>query len=230
MIRKTIDELNEVNVVLLDIIDFLRSIDEELYTYIQLYGLTIYLVLFAIVFSKTAFVLLTFLPGDSLVFASGTLAAVSQLELSVLFILYFTATSLADSQNYWIGRTIQRASARSKLLRLLPVQAMHHAKNFLERYDRAAITFSRFVPLMRTMTPFIAGYTGFSYGKFVRFNVIGALLWVTVWLGSGYVLGTIPWVEQNVMLTLLVISAFVLLPTTFAYLKQFRRQKIEQMK
>ncbi|MER2106687.1 MAG: VTT domain-containing protein [Solibacillus sp.] len=216
--------------MLVDIIDFLRSIDEELYSYIQTYGVTIYVILFAIVFTKTAFVILTFLPGDSLVFASGTLAAISRLDFLVLFILYFVATSLGDSQNFFIGRTIQRVSARKRLLRLLPANAMSRAKQFLESYDRAAITFSRFVPLMRTMTPFIAGYTGFSYWKFVRFNVAGAFLWVTVWLGSGYVLGNIKWVEQNVMMTLLVISAFVLIPTAFAYFKQFQRQKIQQIK
>lgn len=216
--------------MLVDIIDFLRSIDEELYLYIKTYGTAIYIVLFLIVFSKTAFVILTFLPGDSLVFASGTLAAISQLDLAVLFILYVVATSLADSNNFLIGRTAHKLSTSKGLLRFLPPRAMDRAKRFLESYDRAAITFSRFVPLMRTMTPFIAGYTGFSYWKFVRFNVVGAFLWVTVWLGGGYLLGNLHWVEQNMMLTLLCISVIVLIPTGLAYLKQLARQKAPQTK
>lgn len=216
--------------MLIDIIEFLRGIDEQLYTYIQTYGIAIYMILFLIVFSKTAFVILTFLPGDSLVFASGTLAAISKLDIVILFLLYFTATALADSNNFLIGRTAHKLSTSKGLLHYLPPNAMNRARHFLERYDRAAITFSRFVPLMRTMTPFIAGYTGFSYWKFVRFNVAGALLWVIVWLGSGYLLGNIPWVEQNVMLTLLLISALVLIPTAVAYVKQFARQKTAETK
>lgn len=211
--------------MLLDILDFLRSIDEELYTSIQTYGTAIYTVLFLIVFSKTAFVLLTFLPGDSLVFASGTLAAISQLNIAILFILYVVATSLADSNNFLIGRTAHKLSTSKGLLRFLPARALDRATTFLAHYDRVAITFSRFVPLMRTMTPFIAGYTGFSYAKFVRYNVLGAFLWVSVWLGSGYLLGNSSWVEQNVMLTLLCISIVMLFPTMFAYFKQFVRQK-----
>lgn len=209
-----------------DIIEFLRMLDSELYYYIKKFGIYIYFILFAIVFSKTAFVVLTFLPGDSLVFASGTLAAVDKLNIVVLFCLYFVATALADSNNFLIGRTMGKIPNNKKtILRFLPDQAIQKALSFLESYDRIAITFSRFVPLMRTMTPFIAGYTGFSYWKFVQFNVIGALLWTTIWVGTGYVLGNIPWVEENLFLTLGLISIIVLIPTIFAYIKQFKKNK-----
>lgn len=210
---------------LMDIIEFLRMLDTELYYYIKEFGVYIYFLMFAIVFSKTAFVILTFLPGDSLVFASGTLAAIDKLNVLVLFLLYFVATSLADSNNFLIGRTIRKLPDKTNLLRFLPNQAIDRARVFLESYDRIAITFSRFIPLMRTMTPFIAGYTGFSYGKFVRFNVIGALIWSTVWLGSGYLLGNIKWVENNLLLTLGMISIAVFIPTVFAYIKQFIKNK-----
>ena len=209
-----------------DIIEFLRMLDSELYYYIKKFGIYIYFLLFAIVFSKTAFVVLTFLPGDSLVFASGTLAAIDKLNIFVLFSLYFLATALADSNNYLIGRTMGKIPNDKKILfRFLPDQALDKARAFIESYDRIAITFSRFVPLMRTMTPFIAGYTGFSYWKFVRFNVIGALLWTTIWVGTGYVLGNIPWVEENLFFTLGLISILVFIPTVFAYIKQFKKKK-----
>ena len=210
----------------IDLLEFLRMLDSELYYYIKKFGIYIYFLLFAIVFSKTAFVVLTFLPGDSLVFASGTLAAIDKLNIFVLFCLYFVATALADSNNYLIGRTMGKIPNDKKILfRFLPDQALDKARAFIESYDRIAITFSRFVPLMRTMTPFIAGYTGFSYWKFVRFNVIGALLWTTIWVGTGYVLGNIPWVEENLFLTLSLISIIVFIPTVFAYIKQLKKKK-----
>ena len=210
----------------IDLLEFLRMLDSELYYYIKKFGIYIYFLLFAIVFSKTAFVVLTFLPGDSLVFASGTLAAIDKLNIFVLFCLYFVATALADSNNYLIGRTMGKIPNDKKVLfRFLPDQALDKARAFLESYDRIAITFSRFVPLMRTMTPFIAGYTGFSYWKFARFNVIGALLWTTIWVGTGYVLGNITWVEENLFLTLSLISIIVFIPTVFAYIKQFKKKK-----
>ena len=216
------------SIMLLELIDFLRMLDEELYFYIKKFGFYIYFFLFAIIFSKTAFVILTFLPGDSLVFASGTLAAIDKLNILVLFVLYFVATALADSNNYLIGRTMGKIPEDKKLLlRFIPDQALQKARNFLENYDRVAITFSRFVPLMRTMTPFIAGYTGFSYWKFVRYNVFGAFIWVIVWVGSGYFLGNIAWVASNLMLTLGLISLAVLFPTIYAYVKQFLKKKSE---
>ncbi|MEK4229864.1 DedA family protein [Solibacillus sp. FSL H8-0538] len=211
--------------LLMDIIEFLRMLDTELYFYIKKFGVYIYFVLFAIVFSKTAFVILTFLPGDSLVFASGTLASIDKLNVAALFILYFVATTLADSNNFLVGRTMGKIADEKKLLlRFMPDQVLDRAHGFLESYDRIAITFSRFVPLMRTMTPFIAGYTGFSYWKFVRFNVVGGLIWTIVWLVSGYLLGNIRWVAENLLLTLSLISLAVFVPTVFAYVQQLMKK------
>lgn len=204
-----------------EIIEFLRMIDTELYYYINKFGAYIYILLFAVVFSKTAFVILTFLPGDSLVFASGTIAALDKLNIFTLFIVYFVATTLADSNNYLIGKWLGNVpQEKNILLRFIPDTTVASAKQFIQDYDRVALTFSRFVPLMRTMTPFISGYTKYPYFKFVRFNIMGAFLWTVVWLFSGYALGNIPWVEDNLMFTLLLISAIVLVPTIYAYFRQ----------
>ena len=204
-----------------EIVEFLRMIDTELYYYINKFGVYIYILLFAVVFSKTAFIILTFLPGDSLVFASGTIAALDKLDVFTLFILYFVATTLADSNNYLIGKLLGNVpQEKNILLRFIPDTAVENAKQFIQDYDRVAITFSRFVPLMRTMTPFISGYTKYPYFKFVRFNIVGALLWTALWLFSGYALGNIPWVADNLMFTLLLISAIVLVPTVYAYFRQ----------
>lgn len=204
-----------------EIVEFLRMIDTELYYYINKFGVYIYILLFAVVFSKTAFVIFTFLPGDSLVFASGTIAALDKLDVLTLFILYFTATTLADSNNYLIGKLLGNVPHEKNIVfRFIPITAVVRAKQFIQDYDRVAITFSRFVPLMRTMTPFISGYTKYPYAKFVRFNMVGALLWTAVWLFSGYALGNIPWVAENLMFALLLISAIVLVPTIYAYFRQ----------
>ena len=204
-----------------EIVEFLRMIDTELYYYINKFGVYIYILLFAVVFSKTAFVILTFLPGDSLVFASGTIAALDKLDVLTLFILYFTATTLADSNNYLIGKLLGNVPQEKNIVfRFIPDTAVARAKQFIQDYDRVALTFSRFVPLMRTMTPFISGYTKYPYFKFIRFNIIGAFLWTAVWLFSGYALGNIPWVADNLMFTLLLISAVVLVPTVYAYFRQ----------
>ena len=204
-----------------EIIEFLRMIDTELYYYISKFGIYIYFLLFAVVFSKTAFVILTFLPGDSLVFASGTIAALDKLNIFTLFILYFVATALADSNNYLIGKWLGNVPQEKNILfRFIPDTTVASAKQFIQDYDRVALTFSRFVPLMRTMTPFISGYTKYPYFKFVRFNIVGAFLWTVIWLFSGYALGNISWVEDNLMFTLLLISAIVLVPTVYAYFRQ----------
>ncbi|MCM3720951.1 MULTISPECIES: DedA family protein [Solibacillus] len=212
--------------MLLDIIQFLREIDQVIFYYIKELGLYIYILLFAVVFTKTAFVILTFLPGDSTVFTSGTLAAIDKLDFLTLLIIFIVATTLADSSNYLIGKSIRKIPPKRNLFRrFLSEETNEKALNFLENYDRVAITFSRFVPLMRTMTPFISGYSGFSYATFLRYNFMGAVLWTVVWLGGGFILGNIPWVEENLVLTLTIISIFVFSFTGYAYVKQFKKKK-----
>lgn len=212
--------------MLLDFINFLREIDQVIFHYIKELGLYIYILLFAVVFTKTAFVILTFLPGDSTVFTSGTLAAIGKLDLLTLLILFIVATALADSNNYLIGKSVRKIPPKRNIfMRFVSEETTTKALTFLEDYDRVAITFSRFVPLMRTMTPFISGYSGFSYWTFLRYNFIGAVLWTIVWLGGGFLLGNIPWVEDNLVLTLTIISIFVFGFTGYAYIKQFKKKK-----
>ena len=210
----------------LNIIQSLREIDQIIFHYINELDIYIYLLLFALIFTKTAFVILAFLPGDSTVFTSGTLAAMDKLDLMVLFILYILATTLADSNNYFIGKNLQKLPPRFRpLKRLISEQTIEKAHAFLMEYDRVAITFSRFVPLMRTMIPFISGYTGFSFWTFLRYNILGAITWTAVWLFSGYLLGNISWVENNLVLTLGIISIFVFGITGIAYVKQFKKKQ-----
>ena len=216
--------------MLLDIIQFLRGIDQVIFYYIDELGLYVYLLLFAVVFTKTAFVILTFLPGDSTVFTSGTLAALGKIDLIVLLVLFVVATTLADSNNYLIGRSVRKIPPKRNLfMRVISEERAAKAQHFLQQYDRVAITFSRFIPLMRTLTPFIAGYSNFSYSKFLYFNFIGAVLWTTVWLGTGFILGNIPWVEENLVLTLSVITAIVMIFSGIAYIRQIKKTKPDEL-
>lgn len=209
--------------------ELLHMLDSELYEVIKLLGIYIYLLLFAVVFSKTGFVIFTFLPGDSLVFASGTLAAVNQLSFMLLFLLFFMATILGDSNNFLIGRIFSKIPAeKSLLLKFIPVHILEQARNFLNQYGKVAITFSRFIPLMRTMTPFIAGYTGYSYKNFMRYNVIGAFIWTGIWLGSGFALGNLHWVENNLFFTLSLITSIMFIPSIYGFTTKFLKNKKQE--
>ncbi|MFJ7950038.1 DedA family protein [Lysinibacillus sp. NPDC096418] len=203
---------------------FLKSIDTELYRYIEQYGLVMYIVLFFIVYAKTAFVVLTFLPGDSTVFASGTIAAIGHLNVWVLFLIFFLATVIGDAQNYTIGVMIRRAktnSGRFSLLKYIPEKTITKATNFLESYGKIAITFSRFVPLMRTTVPLVSGFTSYKFRDFVINNCIGALIWTVVWLFTGLALGNIPVVADNLFISLILISFTGLIPAIVAFIVEY---------
>lgn len=206
-----------------ELFELLRMLDSELYTYINKYGMYIYLLLFLIVFGKTGFVVFTFLPGDSLVFASGTIAALDKLNVYFLFILFFIATTLADSNNYLIGRLVNKFSSKN-IMKLIPQSAIEKASDFLIEYDKIALTFSRFIPLMRTLTPFVAGFTNHPYRNFVSYNSIGALIWTTVWLGTGFALGNLPWVENNLLFTLSLITVIMFIPTIYGFFTHLKKK------
>lgn len=209
--------------------DFLKTIDTELLRYIEEYGLVMYIVLFFIVYAKTAFIVLTFLPGDSTVFASGTIAATGHLNVWVLFLLFFLATILGDAQNYTIGMLIKRAkSGRFSLLNYIPEQTITRATDFLERYGKIAITFSRFVPLMRTTVPFVSGLTSFTFRHFLLHNFLGALIWTIVWLFTGFALGNISIVADHLALSLLLISFIGIIPAMIAFFLEYIKKRTKK--
>ncbi|MEW8971439.1 VTT domain-containing protein [Mesobacillus jeotgali] len=208
------------------IIQLLKNIDSSLHYYIDEYGAAIYIMLFLIVYFKTAFVILTFLPGDSMVFASGTLAAIGDLDIKSLFMLFAAATILGDSQNYFIGRQLGKLNSDNYFLyRFMPSRSIGRAKDFLSDYGRTAITASRFVPLMRTSLPFVSGFTGYEYKTFLGYNLLGGLLWTFFWLTAGFILGNISWVEENLSLTLIMVSSAALIPAVLGFVKQYKKKK-----
>lgn len=204
----------------------LKNIDSSLHYYMDEYGAAIYILLFLIVYFKTALVILTFLPGDSMVFASGTLAAAGDLDIKSLFMLFAAATVLADSQNFIIGKQLGKLNSENHFLnRITSDKSIGKAKDFLSVYGRVAITASRFVPLMRTSVPFVSGYTGYDFRTFLSYNFIGGLVWTALWLTAGFILGNITWVEENLILTLMIVSSVAFIPAIIGFVKQYKKKK-----
>lgn len=188
-----------------DIIRSFSEFDIHIADFISNYGNIIYIVLFLMVFMKTAFVVLTFIPGDAIVFVSGTLAAVGELNYALLAVLFFVATVLGDSQNFSIGTGIGRWR-KSVWFSLLTNKQLEKTERFLEEYGRLAIFGARFVPLMRTSVPFITGFTQYKYIHFVTYNLMGGIVWVLFWLNAGFALGNLDWIQDNLALTLTIFS------------------------
>ncbi|MFF5996173.1 VTT domain-containing protein [Lysinibacillus sp. KU-BSD001] len=205
----------------------MRQIDVAIHHFLEDYGHLVYILLFFIIYCKTAFVVLTFLPGDATVFVSGALAALGELNLWFLVVILFAATVLGDTQNYCIGKIGQRVTGS---WRVIPKTTLQSAKDFFKNYGHRAILFSRFIPLMRTTIPFVTGYTNYPLYPFLAYNSMGGGIWVVLWLGAGLLLGQIPIVEQNMALSLPIISCIPFLPPIIFYIvRLLKNNKIKRI-
>ena len=205
----------------------MRQIDVAIHHFLENYGYLVYFLLFLIIYCKTAFIVLTFLPGDATVFVSGALVALGQLNLMLLIVLLFIATVLGDTQNYFIGRFGRKVT---RGWRLIPKSTLQSAKDFFKKYGHRAILFARFIPLMRTTIPFITGYTNYAVQVFITYNSLGAIIWVGLWLSAGFLLGQIPIVEQNMALSLFIISCIPFIPPIVFYIvRTYKRKRIGGM-
>lgn len=208
----------------MEIVKIIQNLDENLLYFVERYGTYIYSVLFFVVFAKTAFIITPFLPGDSVLFASGTLAAVGVLQLDLLAFLFLLATVSGDSQNYVIGRYFKiNEKAHSFYSNKVPVVATNRTTEFIHQHGRYAVIFSRFVLLVRAFIPVICALSDYPFRRFVLYNSIGAVLWVTVWLGSGFLLGNIPIVANNLSGSLVLITVAVMLPAVIGYFRQRKK-------
>jgi len=208
-------------------IDFILHFDKHLLSFIAEYGAWVYGLLFAIIFSETGFVVTPFLPGDSLLFATGAVAATGVLNPWLAFVLLAAAAFLGNAVNYTIGRSIGPrvfiATDRSTLFgRLLNREYLDRAHAFFERYGGKAIILGRFVPIVRTFVPFVAGAAQMTSGAFVRYNAIGALAWVGLCLLAGVLFGNVPIVKNNFSLVTIGIVFVSLLPILVEYVRSTR--------
>ena len=187
------------------------------------YGTWTYLILFLVIFSETGFVVTPFLPGDSLIFAASALAAAAgSLNIFWLFILLALAAVLGDTVNYWIGHFLGPKIFYKENVKLLNKKYLEEAHKFYEKHGGKTIIFARFIPVIRTFAPFVAGIGEMNYGKFLSYNIFGGVGWVALFTFGGYYFGTIPAVQKNFTL---VIAAIILISISPAVVEYFRHKK-----
>ncbi|MCC3157812.1 DedA family protein [Hymenobacter sp. 15J16-1T3B] len=209
--------------ILKDFVDIVLHLDKHLTELVQQYGTWTYAILFLIIFVETGVVVLPFLPGDSLLFAAGSLAALdgSPLSVGLLMLLLVVAAVLGDALNYHIGDFIGPRVFRRDY-RFLKREHLLRTQEFYEKHGAKTIILARFIPIIRTFAPFIAGVGTMSYTKFLSYNLVGAVLWVVLLTGAGYFFGQIPIVQKNFSLVVLAIIVLSLLPAVFEFIKQRR--------
>ena len=204
------------------LIDVFLHLDRHLGEFAQANGAWTYGLLFAIVFLETGVVVTPFLPGDSLLFACGALAATQALNPGVLFVSLTVAAILGDTVNYSIGKAVGPRAFTGKI-RFLKREHLQRTHEFYERHGGKAIFLARFVPIIRTFAPFVAGIGTMSYPRFLAYNVTGAVAWVGGCLAAGYAFGNIPIVKENFSLVILGIVAVSLLPLVVEYIRHRKR-------
>jgi len=206
------------------LIDFILHIDQHLQEIIGQYGTLTYLILFLIVFCETGLVVMPLLPGDSLLFAAGTFAALGSLNLWLLILLLCTAAIAGDTVNYWIGRWIG-PRAFSGRLRWLRQDYLRRTEEFYLRHGGKTIVLARFIPIIRTFAPFVAGVGRMNYTRFITYNVAGGILWVVLFTLGGYLFGNLPAVRENFSLVVLAIIGVSMLPLVTEWLKARKRAR-----
>lgn len=201
------------------ILDIFLHLDEKLGVVIQFYGIWTYLILFLIVFAETGLVVTPFLPGDSLLFVTGAFAAGGSLELKTSFVLLLVAAILGDTVNYQIGHFLG-PKVFAKEMRFLNRENLERTHRFYEKHGGKTIIIARFIPIIRTFAPFVAGVGAMTYWRFLAYNVAGGLLWVSTFIFGGYFFGNLPVVKDNFELVIFAIIGISMAPGVIGYLKQ----------
>ncbi|NUM60652.1 MAG: DedA family protein [Ignavibacteriaceae bacterium] len=180
----------------LKLVDLFLNLDAHLHELIIYYGIYTYIILFIIIFAETGFVFTPFLPGDSLLFAAGTFAATGAFDIRLLIILLTIAAILGDTVNYWIGNRIG-PKIFQKESRFIKKEYLQKTHNFYEKHGGKTIIIARFIPIIRTFAPFVAGIGTMTYSKFILYNIVGGAVWVLLFVLGGYFFGNIPFVRHR---------------------------------
>ena len=204
-------------------IDYFLHLDRHLNVVIQSYGMWTYLLIFLIVFCETGLVVTPILPGDSLLFAAGTFAASGALEVELLFVLLSVAAVGGDTVNYWIGNLVGPRVFQQERVRFMKKEYLDRTHEFYERHGGKTIIIARFVPIIRTFAPFVAGVGRMTYLRFISYNVIGGIAWIALFIFGGYFFGNIEVVKRNFTLVILAIIFISILPGIIEYMRQRRR-------
>jgi len=212
--------------LLKDFIEIFMHLDRHLSGVIQAYGGWTYLILFLIIFCETGLVVTPILPGDSLLFAVGTFAALGALELEYLLAGLTIAAILGDSLNYAIGHYMGPKVFSKKDSRIFRKEYLDKTHRFYEKYGAKTIIIARFAPIVRTFAPFVAGIGAMSYGRFLTYNIVGGVLWICLFVLGGYFFGGLPIVKQNFTLVILAIIALSIMPGVIEFIRARRQSAI----
>ena len=211
--------------LLLSFVDLILHLDKHLDVMIRQYGTLVYGILFLIIFVETGLVVMPFLPGDSLLFIAGAFAATGALSLPVLIVLLIVAAVLGNTSNYWIGRQVGPRVFQWQDSKFFNRNAFNKAHAFYEKHGAITIIATRFLPFLRTFSPFVAGVAAMTHARFQLFNIIGGVLWIISLSVAGYLFGNIPWIKDN--LTWIIIGLIVIpgLPAFVVAVKEWRAAK-----
>ncbi len=208
-----------------DIFSIIANLDSHLAEAIATYGATTYLLLFLIIFCETGLVLTPFLPGDSLLFLIGTFVAKGDFDFMLITSLLIVAAILGDAVNYYFGSLFGRRIFTSGKVRFLKLEYLDRTERFFEKYGAKTIIIARFIPIVRTYAPFVAGVARYSYPQFLLFNVVGACIWVFSLVGVGFFLGELPFIQNNLTTVIFLIILLSISPALIEWLKvRFHKQ------
>ncbi len=208
-----------------DVADIVVHLDTHLAALVNQYGTVAYAILFVIIFAETGFVVTPFLPGDSLLFAAGAIASLGSLRIDVVLAILIFAAILGDTVNYWVGHFFGRTIVDNPRIRFINQQHIDKTERFYKTYGGKTIFLARFIPIIRTFAPFVAGVGSMTYSKFILFNVIGGVTWVTVFTIMGYLFGNIPIVKDNFHYAVVAIIGLSLVPIVYEYVSHRILQK-----
>jgi len=215
----------------MELIQHVFSIFIHLDSYLELiirdYGLWTYLILFLIIFCETGFVVTPFLPGDSLLFATGALAATTSLEVGWLLGLLSVAAIAGDAVNYWIGHLVGPRVFQGGSTRFLNREHLERTHRFYEKHGGKTIIIARFMPIIRTFAPFVAGMGSMTYSRFSLYNVVGGIAWIAIFIVGGYLFGNIPMVKRNFTLVIMVVIFVSVLPGIIEFVRHRRRAIVD---
>lgn len=198
---------------------FLLHCNQYIGQFIQEYGNFIYPILFIIIFCETGLVFLPFLPGDSLIFAAGTFAAIGKMNFWLLIIIIIMSAILGDTVNYEIGKHFGKKILNNKKFKLIKDENLKKAEDLVKQYGGTAVLLARFMPIIRTIVPFVVGMGELHYPKFIKYNAIGGIVWVSLFLTMGYLFGNIKAVQEHFTLIIIAIVILSLLPILITYIK-----------
>ena len=201
-------------------INVLLHIDKYINVIVQNYGMWTYGIIFLVIFCETGLVVTPFLPGDSIIFATGALASIGIFNVFKLSIIFFVAAVAGDTANYHIGKKIGNKILEKENIKCINKEYIKKAQDFYERHGSMTIVLGRFIPIIRTFVPFVAGIGDMNYSKFITHNMLGAFLWVTLFLGVGYFFGELPFVKQHFSYIVIAIIVISVIPAIVTFIKE----------